>query len=378
MEVLMVIKTTGLEYDDRLRKEVNSVGEIGNCEILALEYANQKQCRHVYEGAFARSIHLRSRKWFQRSKGLWIKIPEMYIRFLWWIIRKKPDIIWVHNIELMGLIPILIVLKRIKYIKRLIWDQHELPPDSLHNRRLFLFVYSSMMKQCDAVVMANHSRKSYLEKLLINYEKPSIYVLNNFPDQNFISYTRKNLPDDIQKWLNKKPYLLAQGGANPHRNLFELVNAVMAQNVYKLIVIGPYQELQINQISQQHGPEFINHVLFMGFVPQMEIIPFIDHASASVVFYDLESTNRRLCAPNRFYHALSRGTPVIVGRNPPTREIVDDMGIGIVVDSSNPECIQNGIEILDEAFTIIKRNIRKVSNQFIWESQVEEIFYILS
>ena len=378
MDVLMVIKTTGLEYDDRLRKEANSVGEIGTCEILTLEYANKKGQRIVYEGSVARSIHLRSRKWFKRAKGLWIKIPEMYIRLLFWIIRKKPDVIWIHNLELMGLIPILVVLKWIKYFKRLIWDQHELPPDSLHNRKLFLSVYSWMMKQCDAVVMANQSRKNYVERLLINSIKTPIYVLNNFPDQKFHSYSKKSLPEDIQLWLNKKPYLLAQGGANPHRNLFELVQAVMAQNVYKLIIIGPYKERQKDEISQLHGPDYMDHVLIMGFVPQMEIIPYIDHAVASVVFYDMESINRRLCAPNRFYHAVSRGTTVIVGYNPPTRETVDKLGVGIVVDSSDPKSIRRGIESLNGSLPSIKKNICQVSNKFVWENQSEKIFQILA
>ena len=72
--VLMLINTTGLQYDDRLRKESGSLQASGAAvEIVGLEYANRTGRSVVYDGIPARTIALRSRRWFPQSRGLVVK-----------------------------------------------------------------------------------------------------------------------------------------------------------------------------------------------------------------------------------------------------------------------------------------------------------------
>src|SRR3954467_8394458 len=71
MSVLMVINTTGLQYDDRLRKEVGSLRSLGaDVRILSLEYATRAGRHTVYEGIPATTVELRSRGWFTQGHGL--------------------------------------------------------------------------------------------------------------------------------------------------------------------------------------------------------------------------------------------------------------------------------------------------------------------
>ena len=59
----------------------------------------------------------------------------MYVRFLAAIMREKRDVVWCHNLELGGLVPVLAILRACGRIRQIIWDQHELPADSLLRNR---------------------------------------------------------------------------------------------------------------------------------------------------------------------------------------------------------------------------------------------------
>lgn len=378
VKVLMMINTTGLEYDDRLRKEALSLRRLGcHVEILAMEYANQAAQRVVYQSVPARTIRLRSRGWFARSKGLWLKVPEMYARFLAAIVRTHPDVIWFHSLGLTGLAPFLILMRRIGFIQRLIWDQHELPSDHLLAAKCFLTLFVWLLNGCDYVVMANEQRGDLVQELLDDELSTPIEVLENYPDREFIDLPKHKLPSEIERWLEGIPYVLAQGGANPNRHLEELVDAVMTLDCPKLVVVGPYQQQQIDQLHGLHGEEFPEKVLFTGFVPQMDIVSYIDHALVSVVFYDTSVTNGRLCASNRLYQAICRGTPVIVSENPPMKDVVDQYGFGLVVDCGSSKSIVQALKKIISSQRLYRERAMTCSEVFVWEDQIERIREIL-
>ncbi|MEM4724180.1 MAG: glycosyltransferase, partial [Candidatus Hadarchaeum sp.] len=343
MNLLMLINTAGLDYDDRLRKEVLSLQELGiQVQVVALEYKNLAGEQIIYGHTSALTIHLCSRSWFPRSRGLLVKTIEMYWRFFVQILKRKPQMLWVHNLEVFGLMPVLIAMRKAGIVKRLIWDQHELPSDSLLANRAYMSLYCMLVNGCDVVVMANKERRDLiLRKVKIT---SPVYVLYNYPDRVFHRLPKKALPQMVLDWLQNMPYVLAQGGANPDRHLRELVNAIMQQSDVKLIVVGPYHESQLDEFNREYGEEWRSKILFTGFVPQLDITPYIDHAIASVVFYAMKSENSRLCAPNRLYQALSRGVPVIVGPNPPMRQLVEKTKCGIVVEHDDPRSILQGIQ----------------------------------
>ena len=307
MSLLMVINTAGLQFDDRLRKEVLSLKNLGHdVTILGLEYANRAGRTTVYDGVPATTIRLRSRGWFKRGCGVVVKTLEMYMWFLAGIVRTRPDIVWCHNLELGGLVPVLAILRACRLVRHIIWDQHELPADSLMRRRAFKALYVWLAARCDRIVMANGERRDLVTSWSGGAVGKRVEVLENLPDAQFAALPVRPLPPDVSRWLDGSPYFLAQGGANPDRHLDSLVTAVLSDGLPKLIVVGPYSERQLADLETVHGPGFKTRVLFTGAVPQMELTPFIDHAVASIVLYEMNSQNTRLCAPNRMYQALSR------------------------------------------------------------------------
>jgi hypothetical protein len=55
----------------------------------------------------------------------------MYAHFIRFILTERPNVLWLHNIEMAGLVPIGWLLKKLGLIKRLVWDQHELPTEKV-------------------------------------------------------------------------------------------------------------------------------------------------------------------------------------------------------------------------------------------------------
>ena len=135
MKVLMIISTTGIDYDDRPRKECASIKDLGNIpKIAALENENKQKKGVTDEGVSFNTISLITRKILPHKRFLGIKVFEMYIKFLIIILVSRPNVIWLHNIEMAGLIPFCWTMKKIGFIDKLIWDQHELPANNFLER----------------------------------------------------------------------------------------------------------------------------------------------------------------------------------------------------------------------------------------------------
>ncbi|MBX2997179.1 MAG: hypothetical protein KF893_01620 [Caldilineaceae bacterium] len=374
MNVLMLINTPGLDYDDRLRKEVLSLRESG-CQvaIVALEYANQADEKKVYGGIEATTLRLRSRNWFPRAQGLAVKTAELYGHFLAQVLRQKPEIAWIHNLELLGLVPLLALLCRLGVIGRLIWDQHELPSDARIDNRFFMRLLAFCMNLCDAVVMANPQRYQLIQSRLEHPLRTPVYVLDNYPDRTFIETPPTGLPAEISQWLAGSDFVLAQGGASPGRYLRELAQAILSLESIKMVVIGPHQQGDLEFLDDRFGAQWRQRILFTGFVPQMDIIPFIDHALVSVVFYQITTANSRLCAPNRLYQAIGRGTPVLVGNNPPMAAVVEQWQCGVVLsdDGRNVAEIVRGLTAISTSAADLRRNAERARASMLWETQLD-------
>jgi len=156
MKVLMVIKTTGIDYDDRLRKECASIKDLGNIpQIAALEYENKQKQGVTDEGISFNTISLITRKVLPHKRFLMIKTIEMYIKFLIIILVSRPKVIWLHNIEMAGLIPFCWMMKKIGFINKLIWDQHELPANKIFLNKFTKKLLIFLINACESIVVAN-------------------------------------------------------------------------------------------------------------------------------------------------------------------------------------------------------------------------------
>ena len=71
------------------------------------------------------------------------------------------------------------------------------------------------------------------------------------------------------------------------------------------------------------------------------------------------------------YQAIDAGLPVVVGENPSMKSVVEDLKVGVSVntDGSNISLIEKGIkEVLNKRDVFIE-NIKHLTDEIKWESQ---------
>ncbi|HET54634.1 MAG TPA: hypothetical protein ENN33_05390 [Ignavibacteria bacterium] len=377
-DILFIIKTIGLEYDDRVRKECNSLKRLKK-KVLILFVPDDNKIKKGITGygvPFV-SISLFTRKIFPHKKFLLFKTIEIYIRSLIFLIHTKPKIVWIHNIETAGMVPILWVLKKWKYINKFIWDQHEMFPDNILFNHKIHKIINFLFRMTDHIIVANNERKDFLLTNLNQIGNSKIKVLENFPDQQFADLPRKALPADVEEWLDGSSYLLAQGGAKFERYFFNLAESIIETDAIKCIFVGPYNERDVEILRKRWNKRLDRHLYFTGMVKQMDLAAFIDHALSSIVLYTRDTTNCLLCAPNRMYQAALRGTMLLVGSNPPMANFVRKSRSGIVLegDGRDKEDIKRGIQnIVNEK----KRKNNYYLKEYLWEEQDKVIYKMVN
>jgi len=380
MDICMVIRTTGLAFDDRVRKECLSLVRLGQepC-ILVLENANKRTSGYTEYGVPFDAHGLLSRRIFKSGEMIGMKLAELHLRFAAALLRNPPEVLWLHNVELAGLIPVAALLRRLGLCRRTIWDQHELPPAWMLESHFGSWLLKCLMERCDAVIVANEERRRYLIERLGVGIKDKLHVLENLADRVFSSLPRASLPGALEGWLAGEPFLLAQGGAAPNRRLEELVEAVMGVDSIRLVVAGPCLQGKFAALKAQWGNKLLKKVYFAGMVPQYDLAAFVDHAIASVILYDSSLANLRLCAPNRLYQALARGTPVLVGSNPPMARIVNENGSGVVItgDGEDVQELRSAIREVASSFRALAMQADWVRDRYTWEQQDETVLDIL-
>lgn len=369
-DILMLIKTSELEFDDRLRKECLSLRRQGHSVAIVCSLAsNRSEQGEVYGEVPFTSVHLRTR---QRWPGNRFAVLHM-LEFGWRVWRSGVlgrTVVWMHDPIALLLLPWL----RLSRSRRLVWDHHELPPQRLLGSRVLSRLFGIFCNQADILIQANHPRLE-LFRQRTGYSGVG-EVLNNFADDDFAGQPHQQLLPAEQDWLQGRRFVLLQSGGYPWRNFVPVIEAVMSEHwpaELRVILVGGAHQPTLRELEQRF-PNLHQRVLQVGMVPQMQLARFVDNAVASLIFYREELLNQQLCEANRLYQAVSRGCPVVVGRNPPMRRIVEQTGAGLVLEDDG-RCsagICRAVTAI-EADQGIASQARAAAGLFRWQAQDELI-----
>ena len=100
----------------------------------------------------------------------------------------------------------------------------------------------------------------------------------------------------------------------------------------------------------------------------------------SLAFYKNVSPNNWYCEPNRLFQNLINGNPVVVGYNPPMKELVEKYGVGVSAetDGSDIDAIIRAIKQVITKYDSIKQNIAFNEKQWLWNIQDNTIANIIT
>lgn len=373
IKIALIIKTDGLEYDDRIRKEILSIEKLYpniKFKIFAL-LANNKEEEGITDyGIPYKSIYLKERDKYPSQKKALLKAYRFYKK-----VKKETkeyDIIWASNVD-SSFFPLLYKGKT------LIWDLHELPERFLKNiftKKLLKHIFNN----CDAVIHANPQRIDYLKSIGIIKNFTKHHSIRNYPNFDEIDKNYDQKFKDFINWKGNRKCIYLQSLANDSRAPYESIVSILRIPQFTAVITGNYFNNAYLKLINEFGEDEIkNRLFFAGKIPQLKIPQYMKECYMSLVFYKNSKPNNFYCEANRFYQSIIMGLPVVVGNNPSMRELIEKYGFGESIndDGNNVDLIIDGIKKINENHETYIQNIEKNKNKLLWENQVSELRKII-
>jgi len=359
-KIAVIVKTSGLEFDDRVRKVSLALSKKYNVKILVLLNDNSSSQGLTSYGIEFESIRLVTRNVLPSAKLLPIKMLEFYFR-----LRKRLrlfDVIWANE-ESTFIFPLL--AKKNSFI----WDLHEIPEFFLsgYKRKIFQYIERKALK----IIHANPQRIKFLiDNSVINLSEKHDYI-HNFPDQVFINSNEEpSIYKNFISWLDNDKYVYLQGLSGIARYPYNTIASIIEQTDYKILVVGKVHPESLFNLEKEYGDKIKQRLFNAGMVNQLAIPMLLKESLFSIVLYETSKPNNRFCEANRLYQTISLGVPVIVGKNESMADVVQGKyGIVMKTDGSDINELKESIFKLSSDIEFYKSNCIKHSEDYIWKDE---------
>jgi glycosyltransferase involved in cell wall biosynthesis len=204
-----------------------------------------------------------------------------------------------------------------------------------------------------------------------HYRLPFVYLVPNYPEVDAERPEPRELRDlpggeAIDPGL---PIVLYLGGLMRGRGIEALVEAMASIPGAQLVSLGEGPLLEpLRAAAAASGAR----VILLPPVPPELVNAYTASATVGVSPYIPVGLNNRYSLPNKLFHYLAAGIPVVASDFRQVREVVEGSGAGIVVDTTRPEAIARGIGrvLADpvEAAAMGARGRAAVEERFNWEA----------
>lgn len=368
MKIAYILFSNGLEYDDRIRKEMFSIREVlkGNVEFKVFAFSsinNRDECGVLSYGVpyeYVKVAYLDSKKkdiitMLRKEYSFYSKVAKKVEDF---------DLLWVCDDQ-----PFFFPLFSKKAI---IWDLHEIP-SSILGSRLKNMLFHRMEKRSKWIIHANQERLNYLIQQGVVRDPVKNMVVRNYPDKSWLAEGDNDTESfkSFKKWLGDGDYIYLQGLSSEGRFAWESLSSVMEAHCIKAAVIGNVPT-SIKEKLRDVYPDSDSYIYYVGQVVQSETSVYIANCKFSIVFYKANTPNNRYCEPNRMFQCLGMGKPVIVGCNEPMSNIIHEYGNGVALKSDGGyiEDIIEGINKMLNHYRVYLNAAEVTKREFSWEKQL--------
>ena len=366
--IAMILRTNGLLYDDRIRKEILTVKRLyPNIEFAIFAIIDSKHAeseKGITDYGVEYEIPLiKSRMKYKPGTHSLERAWEFYRE-----VNKKLtkfDAIWCADFEVF----FFILLSK----KAIIWDMHELPMMFLSST-LKKLLLRYMMKRCKIIIHANAARLNYLKRINATSNVKNQYVIQNYPNFNEEGQIDSVYLDFI-KWKGNIDCIYLQGANGISRCDKESVEAIMSIDNLKAVIVGNFDKELKERLQLLYGEAFNQKIFFTGMVPQQLTPNYIKKCKLSLVLYKNTCANNFYCEPNRMYQAIMNGCPVVVGNNPPMKNLVEKYNFGVVLDNdgSDVKSIIGGLKNVLNNYSFYYDSVSKNKDMISWNQQ-EAVF----
>lgn len=367
--IALVLYTDGLDYDDRIRKEILSIKKLYpniSFKIFAVDTKNREENGVTSYGVPYRIPFLKSREQYKSGSHRLAKAMDFYKTVKNDL--NSFDALWCADVHTF---PFILLTKN----KPILWDLHELPLQFMGQSYMrVLFRY--LEKKVTVMVHANEPRLKHLEEMGLVKHPEKQYVLRNYPDFNEIDSEYDDTYQRFIEWLGDRKCVYLQGINDESRADLQSIGAVLAVPDLAAVVVGRVYPDRMDVIEKKFGKDVLNkRVFFTGMIKQMKTPQYIKKCITSLIFYRKTTMNNWYCEPNRLFQNLNNGNPVVVGYNPPMKEVIEKYGVGICADTDGSEegKIVDALNTVLSQMVVLRDNLNKSKGNWLWGSQDEII-----
>lgn len=352
-------------HDTRVEKEAATLAAAGYAVTVVADAGPGLATRESRDGVDVRRVP-RPRT----LPGLRFLVGEA--RLAQTLMRLRPAVLHAHDSNALVPVAIAAALRRVPFV----YDAHEL---WLHRprrgrSRLYETLFSAWYRLVQRLTIRRSAAQITVsapiaEHLARQYRLSEVRLVPNYPElvadigaRSIRDLAPDRLPADA-------PIVLHLGGVMEARGLEELVEAVAVCPPAHLVLLGsgPHWST-IEERSRRLNIEDRVHLL--GPVPSSEVVAYAASATIGVQATVPIGLNNRYSLPNKLFQYMAAGIPVIASDFPQIREILEDAGSGIPVDTTRPSAIAHAIQRLleapDEARAMGVRGRAAVADRYNW------------
>jgi glycosyltransferase involved in cell wall biosynthesis len=252
-----------------------------------------------------------------------VNIVYFFWRQIVCLIYYRPDIVSIHNPELLVFAPLLWVLKKL-YGTKLIYEPHELEvcKTEVQNKPFRRFVIFSLeyilIPIFDITVLVSDSIADFYHDI---YGTSKVFVMQNIPlrppfpqlasaKKSFNNFSLKehfSISDSV-------PVFIYQGLLSSSRGVRDIISVFSSQHSSALVLMGyGPMEQEILDATQKSS-----NIYFFPAVPPEAIISVTSSADFGVFFIPSSlnpSRSYKYSMPNKFFEYLMSGLPVVSSSN---------------------------------------------------------------
>lgn len=371
--IFLFHRSVGAEYDDRIQKIFGSIASMTPATPKAFLFERKNIARRgdfPQGGGFEVFRLPFASKKIPRPGPFWsfYEIIAESLMGFFKIRNQGPDVVVIQNHRLFGMVHLLILNWNQEY--RLVWDLRELPTGFMKKGLFRAPYFAWLMRKCDAVIVTNQSRQSYMREVYGPLALEKSFVVPNYPSHEFATSPTTDSNDCLRSKLTNKPFFYIQNPSALDRYPKQAIEAILKHTNILVVISGRLNDQVRIDLEASWGDVFHERVILTGMIKGKDIISLLDRCVAALVFYNWDLPNNDFCDPNRLYQAIARGIPVVVGGNRGMKPIVESLCCGVVTDGDgrSAEDIGGALQRLLLEYDIYRKNAAIARNAFSWES----------
>lgn len=306
-----------------------------------------------------------------RSKNRLSRFLILTWRAFFTAIRQRAQIYHFHDPEL---IPVGIALRLAG--KKVIYDVHEDLPRQILSKpwiprslRSFVAKMAQMLEKLAAKCL--NGIVAVTPNIANHFPEKKTVIVQNFPLLSELTLAQSTV-------YSERPLSIAYiGGIAFIRGAIEMVKAMEFLPLHipaKLFVAGTFESSSLEEKLRNLAGW--SRVEYLGWLNRQKVMELLNNVRVGLVIIHPEP-NYIESQPIKLFEYMAAGLPVVASDFPLWRQIVQEVGCGLLVDPLDPKAISQAITWLlehpTEAEAMGKRGKQAVLDKYNWEREAEKL-----